>query len=107
MTTPASAVPTLDEFREAVGGNPANDGKLQRILDKAVTLVDDFCREPMRPIPDHMLTDWYIQVGAEIHDQAQGPSQYTDRFENVVSARSSRDPLIVVMREMRRYVSFI
>lgn len=111
MTTPIpthpEAVPTLVEFREFVGAGETDNAVLARELAAAVDMLDDFCRAPYRPIPDATMKRWYLKVGAEMFDDVKGPSTYTDRFENVVQARSSRDPLHVVMREVRRYVSFI
>ena len=120
MTTPAGdldggtpesphspAVPTVVEFREFVGAGESDDPVLERELAAAIDMLDDFCRDPYRPIPDATMKRWYLKVAAEMFDDQKGPSTYTDRFENVVQARSSRDPLHVVMREVRRYVSFI
>ncbi|NIL76790.1 hypothetical protein [Rhodococcus sp. B10] len=114
MTTPIpthpGAVPSIEEFRNYVGAGDApgsNEEALERELAAAVELLDDFCQDPYRPIPDSVMKRWYLKVGAEMFDDQKGPSTYTDRFENVVQARSSRDPLNVVMREVRRYVSFI
>lgn len=111
MTTPIpthpDAVPSPEEFRKFVGAGESDDDVLARELASAIDMLDDFCRDPFRPIPDSVMKRWYLKVGAEMFDDQKGPSTYTDRFENVVQARSSRDPLHVVMREVRRYVSFI
>lgn len=102
----AAAVPSLEEFREYVGaGADGHEQAARRDLDSAIAMVDDFCSDPMRPIPDATMKRWYLNVAAEIFDQNAGPSQFTDRFENVVSARSSRDPMNVIIREVRRYVA--
>lgn len=108
-TPPVDAVPSLEEFATFVGARD-DDSKteaLTRDLAAAVELLDDFCKDPYKPIPPATMRRWYLKVGAEMFDENNGPSQYTDRFENVVSARSSRDPMNVVIREVRRYVSFI
>lgn len=108
-TPPEGSVPSLEEFAKFVGAE--NDdtkvGALTRDLAAAVELLDDFCKDPYKPIPPATMRRWYLKVGAEMFDENNGPSQYTDRFENVVTARSSRDPMNVVIREVRRYVSFI
>lgn len=101
----AAAVPSLAEFCQYVNAGDDHQQSAQRDLDSAVAMVDDFCSSPMRPIPDATLKRWYLSVASEIFDQNSGPSQFTDRFENVVSARSSRDPMHVIIREVRRYVA--
>lgn len=121
MTTPASepidggtpesastpAVPSVEEFRIYVGATQTDEEVLVRDLEEAVAHVDDFIgADPMRPIPDPIRKKWYLQVGAEIFDSSNGPSASTDRFGNPSTVRSSRDPLHVVMREMRRYVGY-
>lgn len=108
-TPPVDAVPSLEEFRKFVGaeGDESKTEALTRDLAAAVELLDDFCKDPYKPIPPATMRRWYLKVGAEMFDENNGPSQYTDRFENVVTARSSRDPMNVVIREVRRYVSFI
>ncbi|CAH0318640.1 hypothetical protein [Rhodococcoides fascians] len=108
-TPPEDPVPSLEEFAKFVGAEN-DDTKtvaLTRDLAAAVELLDDFCKNPYKPIPPATMRRWYLKVGAEMFDENNGPSQYTDRFENVVSARSSRDPMNVVIREVRRFVSFI
>ncbi|OZE92722.1 hypothetical protein CH298_04275 [Rhodococcoides fascians] len=100
------SVPSLEEFRTFVGAQgDTHDTALGRDLAAAVEMLDDFCSDPYRLIPVATRKRWYLSVGAEIFDQNAGPSTYTDRFENVVQARSSRDPMNVVIREVRRYVS--
>jgi hypothetical protein len=107
-TPPVDAVPSLEEFRTFVNAKEGTHTEaLTRDLAAAVELLDDFCKDPYKPIPPATMRRWYLKVGAEMFDENNGPSQYTDRFENVVSARSSRDPMNVVIREVRRYVSFI
>lgn len=107
-TPPVDAVPSLEEFRTFVNAKEGTRTEaLTRDLAAAVELLDDFCSDPYKPIPPATMRRWYLKVGAEMFDENNGPSQYTDRFENVVSARSSRDPMNVVIREVRRYVSFI
>ncbi|MCC8930826.1 hypothetical protein [Rhodococcus sp. I2R] len=121
MTTPASgsvdggtpesanapAVPSVEEFRLFVNAGPDVLDQLTRDLNSAIEQVDDFCREPMRPIPTASLKRWYLLVGAELFDASNGPSPSTDPFGNTRQTRSSRDPLHVIMRQARRYVSFI
>ncbi|WP_032390738.1 hypothetical protein [Rhodococcoides fascians] len=113
MTAPATSpedgpVPSLEEFRTFVNATDSkHDEALKRDLAAAVELLDDFCKDAYKPIPPNTMRRWYLKVGAEMFDENNGPSQYTDRFENVVSARSSRDPMNVVIREVRRFVSFI
>lgn len=100
----APSVPTDEEFREFVGaGSVTSD--LQRDLQRGIEAVDDFCRDPQRPIPDTTLKGFYLLVAAEIFDASQGPSTTTDPFGNARQARSTRDPLQVIMRQARRYVS--
>ena len=111
MTAPDDAtdstVPTVEQFRKFVGATESDDEKLKLDLDSAVELVDDFCRNPWREIPPATRRRWYLLVGAELFDVSSGPSTSTDPFGNSRQTRSSRDPLHVIMRQARRYVSFI
>ncbi|MDQ1202843.1 hypothetical protein [Rhodococcus sp. SORGH_AS_0303] len=102
----ASAVPTLDEFRQYVGGDPEQDAVLVRDLEEAVAHVDAFCAHPDRPIPAVILRKWYLKVGAEIFDSSQGPISVNDRFGTPAQVRSSRDPIHVILREARHYVGY-
>ncbi|KZF03227.1 hypothetical protein A2J03_08145 [Rhodococcus sp. EPR-157] len=98
-------VPTVEEFRNFVNADPSDDDDLKRDLDSAVELVDEFCRDPQRPVPAATRRRWYLLVGAELFDASSGPSTSTDPFGNSRQSRPSRDPLHVIMRQARRFVS--
>ncbi|WP_037164960.1 hypothetical protein [Rhodococcoides fascians] len=108
MTAPEvepSTVPTVEEFRKFVNADASDDDALQRDLDTAVEMLDNFCRNPMRPIPPATRRRWNLLVGAELFDETKGPKGYTDSFGNQRQARSSRDPLNVIIRQARHYIS--
>ncbi|WP_143544481.1 MULTISPECIES: hypothetical protein [unclassified Rhodococcus (in: high G+C Gram-positive bacteria)] len=106
--TPESAdspvVPTVEEFREFANATSADATKLKEDLDIAVATIDEFCRQPVRPIPAALRKRWYLLVASEIFDASNGPTTSIDAFGNSRQTRSSRDPMHVIIRQVRRYV---
>lgn len=109
MTAPAPDRPEITTelvaaFRAHVNaGEHVGDVDLRNDLVEAKTLVDNFALGSTG-IPEHMFIRWYQAVGAEIFDRRKGPSTFADRFDNVVSARTTRNPLRVVLSEMRDFI---
>ncbi|MGW9567142.1 hypothetical protein [Prescottella equi] len=109
MTAPAPARPEItdelvEQFREHVGGgDTVTADALRGDLVEAKTLVDNFA-QGATAIPAHMFVRWYIAVGAEIFDRRKGPSQFVGQFDTVVAARTTRNPLRVVLAEMRQFI---
>ncbi|WP_143546221.1 hypothetical protein [Rhodococcoides fascians] len=96
--------PTVEEFREFVKADASEDGKLKDDLDIAIETIDDFCAKPVKPIPPATRKRWYLLVAAEMFDASNGPSTSIDPFGNARQTRSSRDPMHVIIRQVRRYV---
>lgn len=95
----------LAEFRTLVNAAESTvpDPQLITYLEHAKAMVDRFCAGTTG-IEVTLLHSWYKQVGAELFDRDKGPAATFDRFDNVVQQRSTRNPLQVVLREMRLWV---
>ncbi|WP_143546827.1 hypothetical protein [Rhodococcus sp. 06-235-1A] len=96
--------PTVEEFRNFVKAEASDDAKLKDDLDIAIERIDDFCAKPVKPIPPATRKRWYLLVAAEMFDASNGPSTSIDQFGNSRQTRSSRDPMHVIIRQVRRYV---
>lgn len=111
MTTPApvgvAITPgLLAEFRKAVGADgraEITDDELTGDLTGAKQTVDRYA-VGTEGIPDEKYTAWYLRVGTDIFEARRGPVQFTDRFGNDQTGRSTRNPLQVVVREMKDWV---
>jgi hypothetical protein len=112
MTAPAPVgvdiTPALiEKFRKAVGadGREADipDDELTEDLTNAKITVDHFA-VGTEGIPNEKYTAWYLRVGTEIFEARRGPVQFTDRFGNDQTGRSTRNPLQVVVKEMKDWV---
>lgn len=95
----------LAEFRALVNAAESTvpDAQLTTYLEHAKLMVDRFCAGTIG-IDAALFHSWYKQVGAELFDRDKGPAATFDRFDNVVTQRSTRNPLQVVLREMRLWV---
>ncbi|WP_037190398.1 hypothetical protein [Rhodococcoides fascians] len=102
--SPAVEHPTVEEFRTFVHAGEADDEQLTADLAIAIETIDEFCANPVRPIPPATRKRWYLLVAAELWDVSKGPSTSIDPFGNSRQTRSSRDPMHVIIRQVRRYV---
>lgn len=96
--------PTVEEFRNFVQADASDDENLTADLAIAIETIDEFCAEPVKPIPPATRKRWYLLVAAELWDVSKGPSTSVDPFGNSRQTRSSRDPMHVIIRQVRRYV---
>lgn len=105
-TVPVVTEELLAAYRGRVNMDPADtsqDQELTEDLQRAMIRVDQFA-DGTTGIPELLFEGWYLKVAAEIFDDRAGPAQFSDRFDNIVTSRSTRDPLRVVLKEMRTYV---
>lgn len=114
MTSPEPVRPPVDDeligqLRTLVRATDATkvpDEQLAGYLGRAKLGVDT--RIGRAVLPDEIVVGWYLTVAAEMFDREQAPSSNVpDRFGGdaaVRQQRSTRNPLLVIERDVRNWV---
>lgn len=84
----------------------ATSDDVERVLDVAVSLVDDALEDAFRPVPESIYDQLVLEVGRNVYDrenQPAGNAQFATT-EGPTPVRAPRDPLATVRPILSRYV---